>query len=145
MRNSEPGMYTGLSVIRNGYMQMQWSRAQMYVAFHTLALPLIFSPSTDVKVRLVIGLVGIWVSVCIPIAIWRGNIWTKFYNTRMAELERLDAGQDVEPRVKIFSHPDFDATSGGKLASRKLFAPVAIGLTILWTEETLRNGLFLYR
>src|SRR5690348_6659260 len=123
MLHSEPNIYGGLATIRNGYMQMQWSRAQMYLVFNTIALPLIFSPETETTVKLVIGLVGMVVSVCIPIAILRGNMWTKFFNAKMAELELLDAGNERAPRVPVFSDPLFATTADRKFASRKLFIP----------------------
>jgi hypothetical protein len=58
MQNAEPNLYGGLATIRNGDMQMQWSRAQMYLVFNTVALPLIFASETDENVKFVLGIVG---------------------------------------------------------------------------------------
>jgi hypothetical protein len=55
MHNSEPNIYGGLCTIRNGYMQMQWSRAQMYLVSHTIALPVMFNANMDEEVKFVLS------------------------------------------------------------------------------------------
>jgi hypothetical protein len=141
MQNAEPNMYGALATIRNGYMQMQWSRAQMYLVFNTIALPLIFASDTEANVKLVLGIVGMWVTIFIPIAIYRGNVWSKFFNEKMAQLELLDEDGDKATRVLVFSDPRFISIASKRFASRKLFVPLAIVLTSIWLEETVRHGL----
>jgi hypothetical protein len=140
MQNAEPNLYGGLATIRNGDMQMQWSRAQMYLVFNTVALPLIFASETDENVKFVLGIVGMWVTIFIPIAIYRGNMWSKFFNEKMAQLELLDAGSEKAPRVLVFGDPQFASITDRRFASRKLFVPLAIILTSIWAEETIRHG-----
>jgi hypothetical protein len=144
MRNSEPNMYAGLAIIRNGYMQMQWSRAQMYLVFNTVALPLVFKPETEYLVRFVLCLIALAVCVFLPVAMYGAHKWTNFYNGKMAEMERLDLGQDAEPRVKVFSDDRFGLMTNRKLASRYTFSAFAGILTIVWSVEAVRSGLIVF-
>lgn len=141
MRISEPNMYSGLAIIRNGYMQMQWSRAQMYLVFNTVALPLVFNPQTEPAVKFVLCLIALAVSVFLPLAMYGAHKWTKFYNAKMAELEKLDAGETDGARVKVFSDDGFGTITNRKLASRYTFAPFVALLTAVWFLETIRWGL----
>src|ERR1700722_8818603 len=140
MQNAEPNVYSALATIRNGYMQMQWSRAQMYLVFNTIALPLVFAPGTSANVKFVLGIVGVWVTIFIPIAIYRGNVWSKFFNEKMAQLELLDKDGDKATRIFVFSDAQFGSITSKRFASRKLFVPLAIVLTSIWIEETIRHG-----
>jgi hypothetical protein len=132
MKNSEPNIYGGLATIRNGYMQMQWGRVQMYLVFNTVALPIAYKSDTEGTTKLIVGIIGILVSLFIPIAIIRGNWWTKFFNQKLAKLEQLDGDSEQAPRVFAFSDEDFVSFSERKTASRKLFAPVAVIVFGLW-------------
>ncbi|OGC86998.1 hypothetical protein A3D70_02050 [Candidatus Adlerbacteria bacterium RIFCSPHIGHO2_02_FULL_54_18] len=146
MRNGEPNVYAALATLRNGYMQMQWSRVQMYLVFNTIALPLVFGTDAEETAKFVISATGLTVHTLLPIAIWRGERWVRFFCQRMADLEQLDQeeGSQSGPRVQTFGHPDFEALRGSRTASRKLFAPIAIALELAWLAEVIRHAYLLY-
>jgi len=141
MRDGEPNIYGGLATIRNGYMQMQWSRTQMYLVFNTVALPVEFGDKTEANVRLIVAIAGLIVSTCIPIAVARGERWTKFFNEKMAELERLDRSENNGSRASIFSDPIFESIRKSRLASRKVFTPVAVLVSTVWFVQAARYAL----
>jgi hypothetical protein len=136
MRDGEPNVYGGLATVRNGYMQMQWSRTQMYLVFNTVALPVSFGTNTEGTIKLIVAIAGLIVSLCIPVAVARGERWTKFFNQKMAELEQLD-GQDGGVRVAIFSDPTFESIRTSRLASRKVFMPIAILVSVAWFAQVV--------
>ena len=135
MQNAEPNVYGALATIRNGYMQMQWSRLQIYLVFNTVALPFVFNNSTNSRARAAITILGTIVSVWVPIAIWRGQVWLRYFNDKMAELERVDFGLEKSIRVHVFSDIKFIKIARGRLASRKMFIPLAITVTMTWIER----------
>jgi hypothetical protein len=143
LRNSEPNMYGALATIRNGYMQMQWSRVQMYLVFNTVALPLVFHTETEPTTRLIVGVVGIIVTIFMPIALVRGNYWSKYFSNKMAELEALDPEDDRCPRVTVFNDDQYRSFKKKRYATRKLFAPVAVILLAIWIWVTTRQGMAL--
>jgi hypothetical protein len=124
-------------------MQMQWSRVQMYLVFNTLALPLVFRPETESNTRLIVGIVGVIVSLFIPIAIFRGNWWSKYFSNKMAELESLDPNDGKCPRVAVFNDDQYRSFSKKRYSSRKLFAPVAVILLAIWIWVTVRQAMAL--
>ncbi len=109
----------------------------MYLVFNTLALPLVFRAETDATTRLIVGIVGIIVSLFIPLAIYRGNWWSKYFSNKMAELESLDQGNDKRPRVTVFDDDRYKSFSRKRYSSRRLFAPVAVILLSIWIWVTL--------
>jgi hypothetical protein len=137
-------MYGGLATIRNGHMQMQWSRAQMYLAFNAIGLPLIFNPTLNTSAKFVLSIVGMTITSCLPYTILRGQMWMKFFNNKLAELERLDSEGERSPRIKVFSDPQFEAITTRRISSRKLFIPLCILLTGIWIEEAIRYGYLAY-
>jgi hypothetical protein len=140
LQNSEPNIYGALATIRNGYMQMQWSRVQMYLVFNTLALPLVFRPETEPNTALIVGIVGVIVSLFIPVAIYRGNWWSKYFSNKMAELEALDSKDEKCPRVTVFNNDVYRSFSKKRYSSRKMFAPVAVILLAMWIWVTARQA-----
>jgi hypothetical protein len=143
MRDGEPNIYGGLATIRNGYMQMQWSRTQMYLVFNTVALPVEFGARTEDIVRLIVAIAGLIVSTCIPIAVARGEQWTKYFNQKMAQLEQLDAAENNSSRVFIFSDPSFEAIRKSKFASRKVFMPIAFFVSFVWLMQVAKYVLLI--
>lgn len=145
MRDGEPNIYIALATIRNGYIQLQWSRVQSYLVFNIVALPLVFGTGQVENVKFILCLIGIVFHTFIPLAVLRGERWTRYWNKKMAELERLDqqAANKSGSRVLVFSDPRFEAMRTSRIASRKIFAPIAIALEVIWIEEAVRHGLLL--
>lgn len=134
MQNGEPNVYTGIANIRNGYMQMQWSRTQMYLVFNTVALPTVLG-STNSATKAILACAGLVVSTCIPIAVARGNQWMEYFSKKLSAMEILESGcpgDDTRIRVPVFSDPEFERIRGGKFASRKVFLPLAVFVDCIW-------------
>jgi hypothetical protein len=140
MQNAEPQIYNGVATTRNGYMQMQWARAQMYLVFNTVGLPITFNPGVDSHIKLALCIIGITITLCIPYAIWRGQVWMRFFNGKLAELELLDAENESAPRVNVFSDPAFEDIANRRVSSRYLFIAVSVILTGTWIVETFQNA-----
>src|SRR6266404_2734767 len=105
MNDGEPQIYTSLATLRNGYMQTQWQRVQMFLVFNTIALPLIFGVAQPNQVKLIICVVGLGIHMVILQATLRADGWLSYLDSRLAELEQLDGENTNSIRVKVFSHP----------------------------------------
>lgn len=119
MRNGEPGMFIGLSTMRNGHVQLQWSRIQMFVTFNAIALPVAFGTNQPAPVQLLISLVGFVMHIGLYLAGRRTIGWLEYWNEKLAALEELDQeGESTEgARVAVFSQHDFEGVRGGWLAT----------------------------
>ncbi len=149
MRDGEPQIYTSLATLRNGYMQTQWSRVQMFLVFNTIALPLVFGIVQTTQpelLRFVISVVGAWMHVVLLNSTLRADNWIKYLDERMVELEQLDhEDQNLNGvRVHPFSHQDFATIRHSWSASRRLFGIVGLAIAGLWIEEAIRHGYILF-
>jgi len=139
MRDGEPSMYIGLATLRNGYMQMQWSRVQMFLLFNTVALPLVFGSGQAEIMKAAISAIGTLVHILLLNAVIRANGWIEFLDAKLTQLEQLDQDDQNGARVFVFSDPSFAEKRNGLLASRKLFMFIGLGTTILWIEKTIQH------
>lgn len=136
MQAGEPQVYTALATLRNGYMQSQWGRVQMFLIFNTISLPIGFS--LDGRITLssmqhcVLGVIAIIFHVVMLNGTDRANRWIKFFDSRMADLECLDGEGDRATRVRVASHHDFQKIRNKRLASRKTFAFLCSMIVLLW-------------
>ncbi len=147
MRDGEPQIYTSLATLRNGYMQTQWSRVQMFLVFNTIALPLVFGIVQTTQpelVRFVISLVGACMHLVLLNATLRADNWIKYLDDRMTELEQLDREDQNGVRVFVFSHQDFTTMRHSWFASRRLFGIIGLAVAVTWLEESVRHGYILF-
>lgn len=142
MRNGEPQIYTALATLRNGQAQMSWSKIQLFLAFNTIAAPLVLGAGQPDSLKLIISVAALVVHFAIIISALRGDYWQRYWEERMAELEELAAADqsDAGSRVRVFSHRDFRKVRYSGLASRKLFGPICIFVTAGWLEESIRHA-----
>lgn len=144
MRNGEPSMYIGLSGIRNGYMQMQWNRVQMFLLFNTVALPLVFGTGQPEVVKFVTSLVGVLIHLLLLNAVRRANGWIIFLDKKLIHLEQLDQDDPNGARIFVFSDPDFAAMRNRWFASRRIFALISTALVVIWIHRTIHYSLLLF-
>src|SRR3989344_8411660 len=138
MCDGEPSMFIGLATLRNGYMQMQWSRVQMFLLFNTVALPLVFGSGQTEIVKFVISGVGVLIHILLLNAVMRANDWIAFFDEKLFQFEQLDQDDQNSTRVFVFSDPRFSKKRSSLFASRRLFA-----LIVIWTREAIRHYLLL--
>jgi hypothetical protein len=143
VRNSEQSVYNSLMAYRNARIQIEWSQMQMFLVFHTIALPLIFAQNTDINVRFSISIVGLWVETGLFISIINSQNAIKFANKKLQELELLDQNEDNNMRIKVFTDPWFNKkrTKNRLTFSRSLFYFGAVVINLIWSEEAIRHGL----
>lgn len=141
MRNGEPNIYAALATLRNGYMQMQWGRVQMFLVFNMIAFPLVFGEGQLDRVKLIISIVGASGHLFLLQATLRADGWIKFLDARMRELERLDEGDPNSSRVPVFNHRTFSSIRGSWFASRRAFAIGGIIVGGIWVWQTFRYAL----
>ncbi len=144
MRDGEPSMYIGLATLRNGYMQMQWSRVQMFLLFNTVALPVVFGSGQAEIVKFVISVIGALVHALLLNAVMRASGWIKLLDGKLFLLEQLDQDDQNSIRVFIFSDPQFSEKRSSLLASRIIFSIIGIGTTVLWIWETIQHRSILF-
>jgi len=144
MRDGEPSMFIGLATLRNGYMQMQWSRVQMFLLFNTVALPLVFGSGQTEIVKFVISGVGILTHLLLLNAVMRANSWIKFLDGKLFQLEQLDQDDQNGARVFIFSDPQFSEKRNSLVASRVIFSIIGIGAIVLWIREMIQHYILLF-
>jgi hypothetical protein len=137
MRDGEPNIYGALVTIRNGYVQGQWQRVQMFLVFNTVAIPLVLATGTSDKIKLVIDVAAVIIHLAIMQATLRADTWLEFFDVRMVELENLDANDVAGVRVRVFSHPDFTSRRRTWLASRKSFGLIGIITLLFWIWQSL--------
>jgi hypothetical protein len=147
MRDGEPQIYTSLATLRNGYMQTQWGRVQMFLVFNTIALPLVFGVVQTKQpelVRFVISVVGSCMHVVLLNATLRADNWIKYLDQQLVALERLDQEDPNGVRVLPFSNPDFGEIRHSWFASRRLFGVIGLAVATLWIEEAVRHSYLLF-
>lgn len=137
MRDGEPQIYTSLATLRNGYMQTQWQRVQMFLVFNTVALPLVFGTTQLDQVKLFVSAVGLGMHGVILQATLRADNWIKFLDERMVELEGFDQEDPNAVRVKVFSHVDFAGKRHSMFASRRIFGLFGLLVSAIWIWETI--------
>jgi len=123
--------------MRNGYLQGQWQRVQMFLVFNTVALPLIFGTVQPEQVKLIICVVGLGIHMVILQATLRADGWIQFLDARMINLEQLDDEDPSGVRVKVFSHPDFAGKRYSWLASRKAFGFFGLAVSAVWVWQSI--------
>jgi hypothetical protein len=75
VRDGEPQIYASLATMRNGYLQGQWQRVQMFLAFNTVAIPLVLGAATTTsnKIQLVIDVAAVIAHLAMMQAMLRGG------------------------------------------------------------------------
>lgn len=140
MRNGEPSMFIGLSTMRNGHVQLQWSRIQMFFAFNAVALPVAFGMNQSAPVQLLISSVGFVIHLGLYLASQRTVGWLEYWNEKLAALEQLDQGDEGTDgvRVPVFSQHDFDDVRGGWLTAHVYPFILGAGM-VFWLCYTLHR------
>jgi|GEM_PF-996456 len=138
MRDGEPNMYAGIATLRNGQTQLQWGRMQMLVVFNTIAIPLVLGTQQDSVVKFAICSIGFIGHFAMFVSGVRGNRWIKFFDSKLAEFEKLHAEKDSASRVQIFSSPEFaEIRNNAGVTSRKVFTLLGVILGLLWASATI--------
>ena len=140
MRDGEPQIYTALATMRNGYMQSQWSRVQMFLAFNTIAFPFVFSSQQSEDVKFFLSLAGIFVHLILLQGTLRADMWISKIDAKMQSIEELDAGEDVGTRVVFFTDQEFTRMRGSIFASRRIFWSVGIVVLVTWVLQTISHS-----
>lgn len=135
MRDGEPNMYAALATMRNGYLQMQWSRVQILIVFNTVALPVMFASNQSSDAKFAICAVAVGVHALIMLAVFRADMWISFIDSRLSALERVDWDSDAAVRVRVFSHRDFTARRVTLFASRYFFGLLGVMISVLWLQQ----------
>lgn len=137
MRDGEPNIYGAIATMRNGYLQGQWQRVQMFLVFNTIAIPLVLAANTSDKIRLIVSSAAVFAHLAIMQGTLRADGWLEFFDARMVELENLDIEDTVGIRVRVFSHPDFNPRRRTWFASRWLFGLFGIIALIFWIWQLI--------
>lgn len=145
MRDGEPNMYTALATMRNGYMQMQWSRVQMFIVFNTVAIPLVYGTGQSSAVKFLIAMVAVGMHVLMLGATYRAEMWIKHIDSRLASLEKLDWADQQGVRVRVFAHVEFGEQRNSAFASRKIFGLLGTGIMVLWLGQVIQLALIVGR
>lgn len=132
MRDGEPNVYAALATLRNGYLQMQWSRVQMSAVFNTVALPLLFGAQQSDYTKLSLCGVAVGLHLLVMQAVIRADQWITFLDDKMAALEKADWDNSNSIRVKIFSHREFHEKRQSFFASRRMFGLLGILVGVVW-------------
>lgn len=144
MQNGEPNVYTALALLRSAYTQMQWNKIQAFLAFNTITAPIVLGGNLGIEVRLVISIAALFVHFAIIVSAIRGSTWQQYWEDKMAEYETLDQGQSNSTtskiRVTVFSDQEFHRIRGHGLASRRLFGPICLGISVGWLWLTINYG-----
>jgi hypothetical protein len=136
MRNFEPNLYGALVSVRNVYVQTQWTQAQIAVVLHTVALPVVFIPTTDPATKLVVSVVGLIVTFIGFFAITDVVNRINFIDCRLADMERLDTNSEDASRVLVFANNKYKVLSHNGQKFR-------LGMTLLfvfWCIEIVITG-----
>lgn len=139
MRDGEPNVYGAVATMRNGYLQGQWQRVQMFLVFNTVAIPLVLGTTSTDAIKLFISVAAVVVHLAVMHSTLRADYWLKFFDERMVEFERLDADNESGIRVKMFSHPGFDTRRHSLLASRRFFGFVGIAALVFWIWQFINQ------
>lgn len=145
MRNGEPNMYAGLATLRNGHVQGQWSRLQLFLTFNAIAIPIVIATEQSVQIKTLISGAGILIHYTLLLGAVRANEWTKFWDKKMAALERLDGKKKNGTRVRVFSDGAFTLRRVSKFSTRFSFIPLAILAIGFWIVEVVYNAQLLVR
>lgn len=137
MKNGEPSVYGGLTILRNGYAQQQWSGIQMFLAFNIIAVPLVFGMGQTELAKVVISSIGFAMHVVILGATRRASTWIAYFDRRLAKLEELDQESADGMRVMVFTDSGFLRRRASPVASRWLFGVVGIFLAVGWLVLSL--------
>jgi hypothetical protein len=89
MRNGEPQIYTALATIRNGYVQSQWQRVQMFLTFNTIALPVVMATEQGPKISALVSVAGVLVHLILLQGTARANKWIERIDERLRQLGRI--------------------------------------------------------
>ena len=145
MRNGEPQIYTSLATLRNGYMLTQWARVQMLLVFNTIAIPIILGTEASTAMKLALSGMGFVGHFALFVAAVRSNGWIRYWDRRMAELERLDQeeGNASGTRVRVFDPPEFNSRRRRGITSRRVLAPIGIFFLLLWLFASVRHTFLL--
>lgn len=139
MRDGEPQVYTALATMRNGYVQMQWTRVQMFLVFNTVALPLVFGTSQSPGVKSLISIVAVGVHIFLLAATLRADRWIDYMDEQMIALESLDSNEANGIRVFVFNRPAFATMRNSPLASRRIFGFFGILLGGVWIWQSYEH------
>jgi hypothetical protein len=137
MRDGEPNIYGAIATLRNGYLQGQWQRVQMFLVFNTVAIPIVLATATSDKIRLALSSAAVLAHLAIMQGTLRADSWLEFFDSRLIELENLDAEDPNGVRVRVFSHPDFSPRRRTWFASRWLFGYLGIVAFIFWIWQLI--------
>ncbi len=126
----------GIVASRNAEMNLRWSRAQLFIAFHSgLAVAVVpFAlqkpPMTYHPLVLIFGcLVGFLVAAAWYVSIDRSGEWNAFWIARHVELEDRDQTPNA---VRVFSHPDFQRLNTTGWTNQSVLRNMARGAAIFW-------------
>ena len=141
MKNGEPNIYAALATLRNGYVQGQWARLQLFLAFNAIAIPIVLTTSQSSDAKSLLSLVGILIHYAVLLGAIRANDWMDYLDGKLAELEELDADSEIDRvRILIFSDPDFGHKRQSKWSTRFSFIPLAILAISFWIIAFIYNG-----
>lgn len=144
MRNGEPNMYTALANLRNGYVQGQWSRLQLFLTFNAIGLPIVISDATSPQVKLLLSGMAVLIHYAVLLGSIRANRWIEFWDNKLANFERLDKSRN-KIRVAVFSDKDFGSKRKNRFSTRFSFIPLAGLIVGFWVFELLYYGYLLIK
>ncbi len=146
MQNGEPSMYIGLSTMRNGLTQIQWSRLQLFFMFNAIALPFVFAAGkngnaisfANVEItKLLLSVVGVVIHVGFYFGALRAIRWIRYLSEKLADFERLDRkSEPSRTRVKVFSYSRFKELRRGQFVTFGHLWPFGIGMAF-WLEQSV--------
>jgi hypothetical protein len=139
--DSRPNLYGAIATLQSGLRANTWSVAQMYLVFQTVALPLVFSPDTNIITKFIISLGGFGVSILLPMVIFRWIRRVLFLSGKLTEIEqscndRFENGFNV----KVFSSMEYRSMSRKLSLLHVISAFGAIIMILLWTQQAIRHG-----
>jgi hypothetical protein len=135
MQNGEPNVYAAVVTMRNAYMLMQWQRVQMLLAFNVVATPTMYAIEIEDVLKAAISFVGLFLHLGLLMASRRAEQWIKYYDVKLATLERYSEvdDRDTKLRFSLFSDPDFADFRNRRVASRFIFSYLGICILLYWS------------
>jgi hypothetical protein len=145
VRDGEPNQYTGLCNIYNGLEQQHRGRIiTTFFLFNAAAIPIVLGTTQPELIKLLISLTGLVVHAGLFAASLRAFDLIRFWEERLAELERLDQEEitdvgDKGTRITGFSHPAYRRIQRSTFTTFGHFGPFVVGVFV-WLIISLYYG-----
>jgi hypothetical protein len=107
----------------------------MLLAFNVVATPTMYAIEIEDVLKAAISFVGLFLHLGLLMASRRAEQWIKYYDVKLATLERYSEvdDRDTKLRFSLFSDPDFADFRNRRVASRFIFSYLGICILLYWS------------